>query len=161
MSTYEDGYTNGYKDGWTDATKVAAKQAGMRLSSRSTDTQRNAVNITLPRSGTKNAHLYDLFCQAGDDGLTDDEIETVTGWSHQSASASRNLLMNRGLLTDSGERRKNRRGLDVIVWKVLSPPSKETNDREPATGGNPDGRAGRLHQRDYHADHLRLDGERS
>lgn len=120
-----EGYANGYKD----AMQVMAEQSGMRLSRKARDTQRKAVSKTLPRSGTKNRLLWDMFCTHADTGLTDDEIEVKTGWTHQSASAHRNLLMTRGLLTDSGQRRKNRRGLDCIVWTPLSPASKEPDDR--------------------------------
>jgi hypothetical protein len=118
-----------YQRGWTDCQNLIAKQKGLRLSRKATDTQRNAVNLTLPRSGTKGAALWEWFMDAGDFGLTDDEVERKTGWTHQSASAMRNGLMHRGLLKDSGQRRKNRRGLDCIVWVRVSPSSKDADDR--------------------------------
>lgn len=124
-----DDYARGYAQGYQDALDLIAAQNGMRLSRKATDTQRNAVNLTLPRSGTKSAAVWDLFVDAGDLGLTDDEIERTTGWTHQSASAIRNGLMHRGLLKDSGQRRKNRRGLDCIVWMRVSPSSKDADDR--------------------------------
>ena len=157
MNEYERGYTDGYKEGWKEATAVAAEQAGMRLSRKATDTQRNAVNLTVPRSGTKLRHIWDLFVDHGDNGLTDDEIEHLTGYTHQSASGARNMLMTRGLLKDSGLRRKNRRGLAVIVWIPLSPPSKEPDVRSSTDDSGHDD-PGRLHQRDYYADQQRLEG---
>jgi hypothetical protein len=139
--------TAAYEKGWNDCTKMIAEQKGMRLSRRPTDTQREAVKATLPRSGTKGLALWQEFLNRGDAGLTDDEIELTFGWTHQSASAARNGLMNRGLLTDSGLRRKNRRGLNVIVWKMLSPSSKEPDDRRTATDDRPatPSRSGHIH----------------
>jgi hypothetical protein len=127
----------GYQQGWKDCQKVIAAQQGMRLSRKATDTQKAAVKATLPRSGTFGAALWELFCDAGDNGLTDDEIERKTSRSHQSSSAARNALMNRGLLKDSGQRRKNRRGLDCIVWVRVSPSSKEPDDSSNATAPRP------------------------
>lgn len=124
--------SEGYAQGYADCLKVIAAQQGMRISRNATDTQRAAVKTTMPRSGTKGAYLWSLFIAAGEYGLTDDEIEIETGWTHQSASAARNGLMTRGLLTDSGQRRKNRRGLACIVWTPLSPATKDPNDRPTA-----------------------------
>ena len=160
---YNTAIQNAYNQGWSDCTAMIAEQKGMRLSRRPTDTQREAVKATLPRSGTKGLALWLTFVDRGDAGMTDDEIELTFGWTHQSASAARNGLMNRGLLKDSGQRRKNRRGLYVIVWKAVSPSSKEPDDRRTTTDDRPatTDRTGRLHQRDYYADQQRLDGERS
>jgi len=133
-------YAAGYKQGWDDCQKAVAAQQGMRLSRDATDTQRNAVNVTMPRSGTKGAALWELFLDANKvTGLTDDEIERKTGWSHQSASAARNALMRRGLLKDSGKRRNNRRGLPCIVWVRVSPERSEPDDRRNDPDPSPDG----------------------
>ena len=48
----------------------------------------------------------------------DDEIEVLTGLTHQTASATRNSLMRDGLIVVSGDARTNRRGNASIVWKV-------------------------------------------
>jgi hypothetical protein len=50
-------------------------------------------------------------------GATDEEIETVTGLKHQTASARRRELVIRGLVEDSGERRLTTSGRKAIVWK--------------------------------------------
>ena len=65
-------------------------------------------------------------------GLTDMEIEDITGLPHQSASAARRGLVVAGLVEDSGERRKNSRGNDAAVWRLVSPYRKEPNDPAPA-----------------------------
>ena len=132
-------HARGFEEGYKEALAFTAEQAGMRLSRKAQRTSVEAVNTTLPRSGTKLLALWDLFMDADNNGMTDDEIELRTGWTHQSASAARNALMMRGLLTDSQRLRKNRRGLNSIVWIKESPASKDTNDREPATDDRPDG----------------------
>ena len=88
------------------------------LTHKPTDTQSQAARIAIPKAGTKRRRLYDMFLIRGKAGLTDDEVENITGWTHQSASACRNVLMNEGFLVDSGERRKTRRGTNAIVWRI-------------------------------------------
>ena len=117
-----------YKRGWDDCGRYAAQQAEMRLSKKPQRTSVSAVRANLPRSGTKLAAIYALICKSGD-GLTDFEIEEATGMAHQSASAARNVLMNRGLIKDAGVTRKNARGMDAIVWIQARPSSKEPDDR--------------------------------
>jgi hypothetical protein len=52
----------------------------------------------------------------GDSGATDDEIEQLTGMAHQTASARRRTLVLKGLVKDSGQRRKTRSGRSAAVW---------------------------------------------
>lgn len=87
----------------------------VRLTSRPTDTQSAAARKAVLKAGTRRKEVFDLIVQHG--GLTDDEIETITGYAHQSASAARNSLMRDGYVWDSGERRVNRLGNPSIVWK--------------------------------------------
>lgn len=87
----------------------------VRLTSRPRDTQAWAASKAVLKAGTRRKEVFDLIVQY--DGLTDDEIETITGYTHQSASATRNSLMRDGYVWDSGERRVNRRGNPSIVWK--------------------------------------------
>ena len=58
-------------------------------------------------------------------GATDDELEASLRRSHKSVSASRNTLVRKGLIRDSGQTRKNRYNNDAIVWVA-------TDRREPA-----------------------------
>lgn len=74
-----------------------------------------AANV-LPRTGSKRRQVFDWIVKR--QGLTDDEIEYVTGWSHQSVSAARNTLMQDGLIEDSGLRRETKHGYDAIVWRA-------------------------------------------
>lgn len=57
-----------------------------------------------------------MIVSAGPKGLTDDELETLTCRSHQSLSATRNTLMNDGLIVDGSHRRPTRYGNMAIAW---------------------------------------------
>jgi hypothetical protein len=94
-----------------------AAEPKVRLSTNARDTSRSAAEKALPRSGTRRKEIFDLIAER-EFGLTDDEIEVLTGYTHQSASSVRNSLMRDGLIVDSEMRRKNRRGNSSIVWKV-------------------------------------------
>jgi hypothetical protein len=55
------------------------------------------------------------------DGLTSDELERITGWLHQSASARLRELVLCGLAFDSADRRRTRSGRNATVRRpVLS-----------------------------------------
>lgn len=90
----------------------------IHLSKRAQQTSVMAALSALPKTGTKRRLTYDLIKDAGDRGLCDHELESITGWLHQSASAARNTLMNDGFIKDSGLRRKTPTGNDAIVWII-------------------------------------------
>lgn len=52
-------------------------------------------------------------------GLTCDEVEVVTGLSHQSASPRVNELVNKGLIVGNGHR-TTRHGRSAVVWRARS-----------------------------------------
>ena len=88
---------------------------------RHPSTAHEAARKAKPSSGTRRYTVYRLIEAAGTtlrQGMTDDELEAATGRSHQSVSATRNTLMNDGLIEDSGLRRRTQWGNDAIVWKV-------------------------------------------
>jgi len=49
-------------------------------------------------------------------GVTCDEAEVATGWSHQTVSARINGLMRKDMIADSGSTRRTRSGRSAIVW---------------------------------------------
>lgn len=51
-------------------------------------------------------------------GLTSDELEQITGWSHQSASARLREVVLDGFAYDSAERRLTRYGRKAVVRRV-------------------------------------------
>ena len=59
-------------------------------------------------------------------GLTCDEVEVLTGMSHQTASATISHASRRGLLVKSGLRRPTRTGRKAQVYQLGTPP--EAND---------------------------------
>lgn len=62
--------------------------------------------------------VFQAIYQAGHQGMTDDELEVVTGLSHQCESARRNALTSKRKVRDSGLRRPTRTGSPAIVWVV-------------------------------------------
>lgn len=87
-------------------------------------TAKRAAVRAFPRSGTKRRLIVEWLAvrhHDGSVGATDDEIEHHFGWTHQSASAARNTLMNDGYVEDSDYRRKvAHSGNDAIVWKITA-----------------------------------------
>jgi hypothetical protein len=82
---------------------------------RRPDTSRRAAARALPRTGTKRARTLDLIATRG--GLTCDELEQITGWTHQSASPTLTTLRDDGWIRDSGHRRQvAHSGNDAVVW---------------------------------------------
>lgn len=49
------------------------------------------------------------------DGLTSDELELITGWPHQTASARLRELVLAGVAYDSTDRRRTRHGRFAVV----------------------------------------------
>lgn len=115
-----------YKQGWEDATKVAVEQTSARLHRNPRPTSAAAVARNVESLKGLRRLVYNTLAKAPL-GLTDFDLETATGRSHQSVSAARNALMMAGLVTDSGKTRPNARGNASIVWMLSSPSSKETN----------------------------------
>jgi hypothetical protein len=77
------------------------------------------------RRGSLQSWLLRCFEAVGPRGFTDDELEEATMRTHQSVSATRNTLMRKGYVRDSGSRRKTRSGNPAIVYVrtgKVSPP---------------------------------------
>lgn len=86
---------------------------------RSPRTSHAAAERIYPRTGSMRRAVIEWLAGREIAGATDDEIEAHFGWTHQSASACRNRLMNDGWVEDSGEKRKVRRsGNLAIVWTL-------------------------------------------
>lgn len=88
----------------------------VRVGRNHPDTSHKAAQKALPNSGTKKKIIYDLIVASGMFGVCDHEIEESLGWTHQTASSSRNALMNDGWVIDSGHRRATKQGNDAIAW---------------------------------------------
>ena len=88
----------------------------VRVSARHPDTSQISAQRALLRSGTKKKTIYELILKSGEYGLCDHELEQITGWSHQTVSASRNNLMNDSWIIDSNQRRNTPQGNPAIAW---------------------------------------------
>lgn len=62
--------------------------------------------------------VFEKVEEAGKEGLTDDQIEQMTGLMHQTASARRRGLVVKGRVRDSGQVRSTRSGRNASVWVV-------------------------------------------
>lgn len=107
-------------DDWPEQTLVPLhykkkRMGGVALSRRHTDTQKHAALRLAPKAGTLQEKVLDTI-RSRRDGMTDEEIEQALSLKHQTASAARNSLMNKGLVADSGFRRNNLNGNPAIVW---------------------------------------------
>lgn len=78
-------------------------------------TSREAAQSIEPQLGNLEELVLEAI-RASRDGLTCDEVEEFTKLSHQCASARVNGLMKRGVIVDSGRKRKTRSGRNAIVW---------------------------------------------
>lgn len=66
---------------------------------------------------------------AAPDGLTSDELETITGWPHQTASARLRELVLYGFAYDSPDRRPTRHGRLATVRRPVTPDDRENGVR--------------------------------
>ena len=80
--------------------------------------QRTSLQAKLkvePKIGSINRKVYD-FIKFSSYGATDQEIEAALGLDGNTVRPSRNSLVKKGLVVDSGGTRKNNKGNDCIVW---------------------------------------------
>lgn len=79
-----------------------------------TDTSIAAAVAIQPHSKAIRERVFRLIQH----GLTTDQVEEITGLSHQTASPRVRELAQANRIKDSGERRKTRSGRNAIVWVV-------------------------------------------
>lgn len=70
--------------------------------------------------------VLNALAAAGDRGMIDHDHEPVNGLKQDTAGKRRGELADRGLVADSGTRRKTPRGSKAIVW-VLTPAGRATH----------------------------------
>jgi hypothetical protein len=83
---------------------------------RGSDTSKAAAASIEGHVKTLESQVFDLVRQAGDRGLTDDELEVLTALSHQTVSARRRTLVLKRMLRDGGQRRRTRSNRLATVW---------------------------------------------
>jgi len=82
------------------------------------DTSRKAAREMKGKGPVLRVKVYRYLQSRGPAGATDDEIEAALEMRHQTVSARRRELVQRGLAQDSGQRRKTSSGRTATVWTV-------------------------------------------
>lgn len=83
-------------------------------------TSRAAATTMRAHAGRIADRIYELLLQAGDRGLTNDELETALGDCRAQTIAPRVLELRRaGQVEDSGQTRETRWGRMAIVWRAV------------------------------------------
>ncbi len=87
------------------------------------ETSLEAREVIRPHVARLRSVVYAMIHEAGDNGLTADEIlarleREMPGIGHASVSQRPGELRDLGLIYDSGMRRKTRRGCNAAVWCV-------------------------------------------
>jgi len=82
------------------------------------DTSLAAAIAIEPHLGHGEELVLDVIRRMGAHGACDHEIEAYTGLIHQTASARRRGLVIRGLIEDSGLRRKTPGGRAAKAWRL-------------------------------------------
>ena len=84
-----------------------------------TDTSRAAAAAVRPITGESRLAVYHFIEDCGSWGATLEEIQQGTGMKDNTVRPRRKELEEMGAVVDSGKRRKNEGGRDVIVWVVV------------------------------------------
>jgi transcription initiation factor IIE alpha subunit len=73
-----------------------------------------------PTSGRERIRVLTVIADAGDRGLTDEEIQTLLEMNPSTERPRRVELVERGWVQKTGARRRTRSGRSAVVWR-LSP----------------------------------------
>lgn len=92
---------------------VEQSYGGNPVDDTGVDTAVKAAETAFPRAGSKRREVLEFVAGRGDRGATDHEIESALDMVHQ---PRRKELEQRGLVFDSGRRRKTPRKSEAIVW---------------------------------------------
>ncbi len=85
---------------------------------RNVDTSIEAANDLAPKVGRLQRMALDAIRCAGRQGLTADELMGVLGMERWSVQPRTSELKRKGLIRDSGLRRRNVSGKRAIVWII-------------------------------------------
>lgn len=79
-------------------------------------TSKAASLSSIPSVGTKRARVLELICQARQNGQTDDELMSLTGWGGNTVRPRRRELVLGNFVRNSGRTRPTRMGQQASVW---------------------------------------------
>lgn len=82
-------------------------------------TSHRAARDARGNATTNRRAAFNALMAAGDEGLTDFDLERITGVKQTSIGKRRFELVEAGLVVDSGEKRPAPSGSLAIVWKVV------------------------------------------
>lgn len=86
--------------------------------------EERAEIVSRMRAGSRRKEVYEAIRLRAHHGLTDDELRDVTGRSVEALVATRNTLVDDGLIRESDERRTNLYGTPVPVWVAVGLPTE-------------------------------------
>ena len=86
--------------------------------SQPVDTSEDAADSMIPVADTLRGKVYHYLWTRGREGATDNEIELTLGIRRQTVTPRRRELVLKGLIVDSGIRRKTESNRSAIVWVV-------------------------------------------
>lgn len=88
---------------------------------RESVTSKAAARSVTDIQGTLQERAFAYILDAGDRGLTCDELEQLTEWRHQTASARIRELVLKNWIVDSGRQRQTSSGRKASVWVSANP----------------------------------------
>ena len=81
------------------------------------DTSKAAAKaLTAKKLAKQEETILDLLRNAGPEGYTDDELDLITKMGHGSSTRARRMLVLKGLVKDSGGRRRSILAKSVTIW---------------------------------------------
>jgi hypothetical protein len=101
---------------WQEGLPDPAQNAPAPVHRNAHDTEYEAARFVEPRTGTLRALALATITEAGDRGLTHNELAAITGKRHYSIAPRVTELVEMGWVRDSGLRRPTDTGSPAIVW---------------------------------------------
>jgi transcription initiation factor IIE alpha subunit len=89
------------------------------LSANAQRTSRLSAESVLPKTGTMRRSVYEYFMRRGMNGATDQEVSSALHIDGNTIRPLRGTLVQDGWIVDSGATRKNEKGHDCIVWRIV------------------------------------------
>tara|TARA_R110000737_G_scaffold253598_1_gene262939 strand:+ start:437 stop:781 length:345 start_codon:yes stop_codon:yes gene_type:complete len=83
------------------------------------DTSFESAHEIMPILGNLESTVLKAIRQSGSDGLTGDELAVATDMLRHTCCPRTATLKRKGLIVDSGERRKGVSGKKQVVWKAV------------------------------------------
>lgn len=92
--------------------------AALELPSHGRETEVSAAWRAYPKAGATRWRVLLAIASAGDDGVTDQQLEDLLNLPRPTPGNRRNELVRGGWVRDSGTRRPTRSGADAVVWTL-------------------------------------------